>query len=139
MGKAMKAMKAMKKAMKAMKRKAAMKARGAMSQCCVHVSGRDNRHEDEGCEGCYGCTDGCGCGAGEEVRLLQACRHAQHEVEEQAGDQGTQGHQPLHQGALRFQGEACIQDRALPCPEEAQGDALRRVPAHVMERASFVL
>merc|ERR1712093_543744 len=103
-----KAMKAMKKAMKAMK---AMKADGV---------------EDEGGEGCRGGADGCCCGAGEEVRLLQDCGHAQHEAEEQASHEGTQGRQPLHQGAVCVQGKACFEDSSLPSHEEAQGDALNR-------------
>merc|ERR1739848_599922 len=102
---------------------------------CVPVCGRDHGVEDERCERCRGGTDGCGCGSGEEVRLLQACRHAQHEAEEQAGHEGTQGCQPLHQGAMRFQGQACLEDGALPPDEEAQGDALKRVSTHVVVRS----
>merc|ERR1719284_670907 len=116
----MKAMKAMKKAMKA------MKAGGAMTEDRrVPVGGRDHRIEDERCEERRGCLDGCGRGAGEEVWVLQARRHAEHEAEEQAGNQGTPGHQPFHQGAMRFQGEACLEDGEVLRDEEAQGDALK--------------
>merc|ERR1711898_21933 len=37
----------------------------------------------------------------------------------------AKGHQPLHQGAVRFQGEACIEDCEMLRDEEAQGDALK--------------
>merc|ERR1712023_433586 len=66
----------------------------------VPVGGRDHWAEDERGEGCRGCIDECGCGAGEEVRLLQACWHAEHEAEEQACHEGPQGREPLHQGAV---------------------------------------
>merc|ERR1711934_1126056 len=98
---------------------------------CVSVGGRDHGLEDKGREGCRGCIHGRGRGTGEEVWLLQACGYAQHEAEEQAGHKGAQGRQPLHQGAVRFQGEACLENSALPSDEEAQGDALKRVPTHV--------
>merc|ERR1711985_90608 len=62
---------------------------------------------------------------GEEVWRLQTWRYAEHEVEEQASNEGTQGHQPLHQGAVRFQGEACLEDCEVLRDEEAQGDALK--------------
>merc|ERR1712139_548814 len=62
---------------------------------------------------------------GEEVWRLQARRHAEHEAEEQASNEGTQGHQPFHQGAVRFQGEACLEDGEVLRNEEAQGDALK--------------
>merc|ERR1712025_343745 len=67
---------------------------------------------------------------GEDVGLFQDRWHAQHEAEEQAGHEGTQGHQPLHQGAVRVQGEACFEDSSLPSNEEAQDDALNRARAH---------
>merc|ERR1711904_477178 len=70
--------------------------------------------------------------AGEEVRLLQACRYAEHEAQEQTGNEGTQGHQPLHQGAVCFQGEACIEDSEVLRDEEAQGDALSQRGVRVL-------
>merc|ERR1711869_21046 len=80
----------------------AMKASGVMTATGAYQSVAEHGLEDEGCEGRCGCIHGCGRGAGEEVRLLQACGHAEHEAEEQAGDEGAQGHQPLHQGAVCF-------------------------------------
>merc|ERR1711904_529449 len=85
----------------------------------------DHGIEDERCEERRGYLDGGGRGAGEEVRVLQAWRYAEHEAEEQAGNEGTQGHQPIHQGAVRFQGEACLEDGEVLRDEEAQGDALK--------------
>merc|ERR1711937_930803 len=91
----------------------------------VPVGGRDHRTEDERCEECRGGIHGRGRGAGEEVWVLQGRRYAEHEAEEQACHEGTQGHQPIHQGAVRFQGEACLEDGEVLRDEEAQGDALK--------------
>merc|ERR1711937_478602 len=98
----------------------------------VPVGGRDHRVEDEGREGRRGCIHGCGRGAGEEVRLLQVRGYAEHEVEEQASNEGTQGYQPLHQGAVRLQGEACLEDSEVLRDEEAQGDALKEQGVRVL-------
>merc|ERR1712187_135724 len=58
---------------------------------------------------------------GEEDRLLQACRDAQHEAEEEACHACTQGCEPIHQGAMCLQGKAGLEDREGPGYEEAQG------------------
>merc|ERR1719379_2250025 len=131
----MKAMKAMKKAMKA--RKAGNEGwRCTDANRCVPVGGRDHRIEDERCEECRGCIHGRGRGAGEEVGVLQARRYAEHEVEEQAGNEGTQGHQPIHQRAMRVQGKACLEDGEVLRYEEAQGDALKGCGVQVMSLLS---
>merc|ERR1711918_173495 len=84
------------------------------------------------CEECRGRIHGRGRGAGEEVRVLQGRRYAEHEAEEQASNEGTQGRQPIHQGAVRFQGEACLEDGEVLRDEEAQGDALKWCGLRVM-------
>merc|ERR1711865_255773 len=92
---------------------------------CLLACGREDLAEDEGRQGRRGGAHGrCRCGA-EEERLLQVRGPDEHEAEEQAGDEGSKGRESLHQGALRLQGEAGIEDRARPCDEEAQDDALK--------------
>merc|ERR1712216_543778 len=56
--------------------------------------------------------------------------------QEQAGNEGTQGHQPIHQGAMRFQGKACLEDGEVLRYEEAQGDALKCCGVQVMSLLS---
>ena len=43
------------------------------------------------------------------------------EVEEEARNSGKEGHQPIHQGTLRVQSQACLKDREGTCHEEAEG------------------
>merc|ERR1711865_773603 len=94
---------------------------GNDSDCCLQVGGRGEEFEDERCEG-HRCGVPGGCiHGGEEDGLLQACRHAQDEAEGEDGDESAQRYQPLHQGALRLQGEARLEDCEMLCHEEAQG------------------
>merc|ERR1712118_384150 len=99
--------------------KAAMKAGGVMTQTGVYQSVAETTGLKAKDVKGFGCSDERCRGAGEEVRLLQACGHAEHEAEEQAGNEGAQGHQPLHQGAVRFQGEARLEDCEVLRDEEA--------------------
>merc|ERR1711918_184543 len=58
---------------------------------------------------------------GQEERKLQACRHVELEVEEEASNSSQEGHQPIHQGTLRVQSQACLKDGEGTCHEEAEG------------------
>merc|ERR1711924_167352 len=49
-----------------------------------------------------------------------------------AGHGGAQRRQPLHQGAVRLQGEACLEDSEVLRDEEAQGDALNQQGVRVL-------
>merc|ERR1712118_332061 len=129
-----KAMKAMKKAMKARKAGGAMTKTGVF-QSAAETTGLKTKDVKSAVDAWMGV-------AAEQVKKSGSFKLGGmlNMKLKQAGNEGTQGHQPFHQGALRFQGEACLEDRTLPCPEEAQGDALRRVQAQVMVgRAGFVL
>merc|ERR1712100_327073 len=57
----------------------------------------------------------------QEERKLQASRNVELEVEEEARNTSKEGHQPIHQGALRVQSQACLKDREGTCHEEAEG------------------
>merc|ERR1711862_662587 len=50
---------------------------------------------------------------------VQAGGRLEHEAEEEASPACSQGHQPLYQGAVPFQGQASVQDRACSAYEEA--------------------
>merc|ERR1712007_282299 len=96
--------------------------------CC-----RDDRLEVEGCEGCDGGPHRARSGGAEEDWLLQTRWRAEHEAEEEASYPCPQGRQPVHQGTLRLQGQACVEDREGPPDEEAQGnDQLSSVACFAM-------
>merc|ERR1712139_111638 len=121
MGKAMKAMKAMKKAMKAMK---AMKAGGAMTQTGAFQSVAETTGlKTKDVKGVVEALMGV---AVEQVKKSGSFKLAgmlNMKLKNKPATKAKKGHQPLHQGAVRFQGEACLEDGALPSDEEAQGDA----------------
>merc|ERR1712048_756747 len=86
----------------------------------LQLSGLEHRFEGEGGEGRRGELHvGCS-GAVEEERVLQVRRRVEFEAEEEARDASSQGRQPIHQRAMRFQGEACVSDREGPCTETIQ-------------------
>merc|ERR1712087_822966 len=64
---------------------------------------------------------GCCIRGVEEEWILQARRDAQHEAEEEACHSCPQGCEPVHQGALCLQGEACLEDSEGFRHAEAQG------------------
>merc|ERR1711879_656575 len=102
------------------------------TKCHIQICCRDDWPEDEGCEGRSLGNDGCCVEGVEEVRLFQVGRQAELEVEEEGRNASTEGREPFHQGAMRFQGQACIEDCEGLRHEEAQGshqlrEALRRV------------
>merc|ERR1712048_1237659 len=61
------------------------------------------------------------CRSVEEEWFFQVRRYVEHEVEEEACNPSTQGCQPVHQGALRLQGQAGFQDSSCLGHEKAQG------------------
>merc|ERR1711988_1864633 len=77
---------------------------------------------------------GCS-GAAEEERILQIRRCVEPEVEEEACDASSQRHQPIHQRAMRLQGEACVADCEGPCAQTVQRlgqlNSLSKCPRHV--------
>merc|ERR1712087_846380 len=87
----------------------------------VRSSGGKSWHEVEGSESCSRRPPRRGGGTNEKKRIFQA-RRRESEAQEQGRHEGTQGHQPVHQGAVCDQGEAGIQDRAWLCHEKTEGD-----------------
>merc|ERR1712187_968447 len=71
----------------------------------LEVEGREVRRDELH----VGCS-----GAVEEERVLQVRRCIELEIEEEGRDASSQGRQPLHQGAMRLQGKACIQQSEGP-------------------------
>merc|ERR1712084_27664 len=62
----------------------------------------------------------------EEDRIFQACWRFELEIEEEACNASSQRCESFHQGAMRLQGQASIQDREGVPHEETQGiDQLR--------------
>merc|ERR1712139_54360 len=57
----------------------------------------------------------------QEERKLQTRRHVEFEVEEEACHPSKEGHQSIHQGALRLQGQASFEDCEGTCHEEVEG------------------
>merc|ERR1719198_447941 len=94
---------------------------GALTQSQVIASRRDQRFEEQAGEGCCRCSFRCGLRRDQEERKLQARRHVELEVEEEARHSSEEGHQPIHQGALRLQGKASIKDGEGTCHEEIEG------------------
>merc|ERR1711879_129729 len=83
---------------------------------------REERFEGEAGQGHRRWADGSCSLRAEEERRIQDWWLREHEVEEEASNPGSQGSEPLHQGALRFQGKASVQDRARLGNEEVEGD-----------------
>merc|ERR1712216_927878 len=83
---------------------------------------RKVRIEEQGCEGCRHHIHGVGCFRVEEEWLIQVRWLPELEAEEEACHPCSQGCQPFHQGAMRVQSEASLQD--CPCfgNEEVEGD-----------------
>merc|ERR1711861_42131 len=73
----------------------------------------------EGCNG--GHRSGC-CGRVEKERFFQTRRSAQPEAQEEACDASQEGGKPIHEGTLRVQSQASVQDRQGIANEEVQGD-----------------
>merc|ERR1711976_959942 len=90
---------------------------GHDSNSSLQLGGLQHWFEGEGRQGCrddlyVGCS-----GAVEEERVLQVRGCVELEVEEEACDASSQGRQPLHERAMRFQGETCVTDCEGPCTE----------------------
>merc|ERR1712028_142074 len=75
-----------------------------------------------GCEGCRDQLPGVGRFRAEEEWRLQDWWLLELEAQEEASSRSSQGNQPLHQGAMRVQGQASFQDCARLAHEEVQGD-----------------
>merc|ERR1740117_687177 len=87
----------------------------------VCSSGGKSGPEVEGSESCHGKPPRrCG-GANEKEWIFQARRRFEHEAQEQAGCEGTQGHPPVHQGAVCDQSEAGIQESDGQSHEKTEG------------------
>merc|ERR1719512_72890 len=103
---------------------AAMKGAAAMSQNAVATAAAEAagvRREAQAGEGRAERGRGpCRQGA-EEERLLQAPGHPEHETGKEGRRACSQGREPLHQGALRLQGQACLQEGQGLGAEEAEG------------------
>merc|ERR1719265_1513729 len=100
----------------------AMKAGGAMTATAVNSSIAEEWLEGKAGEGDCRWLDGSCCIRVEEKWSIQDWRLLEHEVEEEASNPGTQGREPLHQGALRLQSKASLKDRARTGNEEVEGD-----------------
>merc|ERR1711937_942088 len=85
------------------------------------ICGRDQRFEEQAGERCCGVSFRCGLRGDQEEWQLQACRHVELEVEEEGSHPSKEGHQSIHQGALRLQGQASLQDGEGTCYEEVEG------------------
>merc|ERR1712232_309994 len=73
------------------------------TDCDIQIGSRDDRPEDEGCEGCSGGYDGCCGDIVEEVGLFQVGWQVELEAEEESRDAGPEGREPVHQGAVCLQ------------------------------------
>merc|ERR1712048_1248574 len=78
--------------------------------CCVQVRGGVDRLESEGRERNGGGNVGSCCNSAEEVWCLQDCRRAQLEAQTETCDASAEGCESIHERALCFQGQACVQD-----------------------------
>merc|ERR1712166_1398495 len=113
-------------AMKAMKAKAAMKTGGVMTQTAVLSSvAETNGLKTKQAKGVVEALMAVAC---DQIKKHGSFKlaHAQHEVEEEGRQRGKEGHQPIHQGTLRLQGQAGIQDGQVLCNEETQVGAQLR-------------
>merc|ERR1712072_866509 len=73
-------------------------------------------------EGCRDQLHGVGCFGAEEERRFQDWWLLKFEAQEEASTPSSQGSQPVHQGAMRVQGQAGIQDSSRFGHEEIEGD-----------------
>merc|ERR1711953_1193653 len=64
----------------------------------------------------------CGGGSVEKERFFQVRGSPKPEAQKEARDSCPQGSEPLHEGALCVQSQACEQDGACLANEEVQGD-----------------
>merc|ERR1712211_103664 len=87
---------------------------------CVQVRRRDCGLETQGSQGCSRGCDGRGIGRIEKARFVQACLHARVEVEEEACNARAQRREPIHQGTLRLQSKARVQDGPRSRNEEVE-------------------
>merc|ERR1712151_537008 len=93
---------------------------------CVQLSCRDDWLEGEGRQGRRRRLGGRCRRRVEENWIVQARWRVELEVEEEAFNASAQGCESLHQGAMRLQGQASVQDREGVPHEETQGiDQLR--------------
>merc|ERR1712107_660405 len=85
------------------------------SDCSIQVRGRDDRLEDLGSER-GGRSDVGSCRRSDEKDwLIQDRGHAESEAEIEACDTSTEGREPIHERALRLQGQAASKTvKALP-------------------------
>merc|ERR1711879_724730 len=63
-----------------------------------------------------------GSGRIEKERSFQNRRSAQPEAQEEASDASQERRKPIHQGTMRFQSQACVEDRQGIANEEVEGD-----------------
>merc|ERR1712048_1479253 len=90
------------------------------------LSCRDDWLEGEGRQGRRRRPGGRCRRRGEENWIVQACWRVELEVEEEACNTSAQRCESFHQGAMRLQGQASVQDRESVPDEETQGiDQLR--------------
>merc|ERR1712019_118789 len=64
---------------------------------------------------------GC-CGRVEEKWCFQTRRSSQPEAQEEACDASQEGSKPIHEGTLRVQSQASVEDRQGTANEKVQGD-----------------
>merc|ERR1739848_221746 len=88
---------------------------------CIQLRRRKGWLEAEEREGCRRRLHVGGGSSSEEEWSVQGRWHAQFEVEGEACTCGPQGCEPIHQGALRVQSEACLENREGLRHEEAEG------------------
>merc|ERR1712151_1014132 len=95
---------------------------GNDGKCGVQRRSGDDRPEGEGREGCHG-GHRCGCcGRVEEEWFFQTCGIAELEAQEEASDASQEGSQSIHEGTMRVQGQASVEDRQGTANEEVAGD-----------------
>merc|ERR1712139_451898 len=78
--------------------------------------------QGQGCEGCRDRLHGVGCFGVEEERRFQDWWLLELEAQEEASSPSSQGHQSIHKGAMRVQGQASFQDSSRFAHEEVEGD-----------------
>merc|ERR1711957_442287 len=83
--------------------------------------------EVEGSESCCRRPPRRGGDGNKEKRIFQARRGFESEAQEPGGYEGTQGHQPVHQGAVCDQGEAGIQESDGEGDEKTERDGQLKV------------
>merc|ERR1712217_656642 len=68
-----------------------------------------------------GSHNGCCRSSTEEDGLIQDRGHAQSQVEVKACNTSTEGCEPIHEGAVRLQSQACVEDSEGAPHEEVEG------------------